>query len=131
MAVNARAIRKHFFVWLIAGVAVALVYIVATAQNATEKLSTAQLVVFFAIVGAAAWIGAACAEAAAALPDPSRAPLVNTAAILRCLPLGAVLIAVAAAAAGAFDAANLSALAEAPLLLLVIYAAGRVRRAAS
>ncbi len=131
MAVNTRAIRKFFFVWLIGGVAMALLYILATAQSATAPLSTTQLVVFFAIVGASAWIGAACAEAAAALPDPSRAPLFNVPAILRALPLGAALIAVAVGAAAAFNSAEFGGLAEVPLLLLVVYAAGRVRKAAS
>jgi hypothetical protein len=131
MAVNARAIRKHFLVWLIAGVAIALACMLATAQGAAGKPFAMQLVVFFGIVGAGAWIGAACAEAAAALPDPSRAPLMNAPAILRSLPLGVALIVVAVAAAGAFNAAEFGVLAEAPPLLLVIYAAGRVRRAAS
>lgn len=55
----------------------------------------------------------------------------NAPAILRSLPLGVALIVVAVAAAGAFNAAEFGVLAEAPPLLLVIYAAGRVRRAAS
>lgn len=54
MAVNARAIRKHFLVWLIAGVAIALACMLATAQGAAGKPFAMQLVVFFGIVGAQA-----------------------------------------------------------------------------
>lgn len=131
MAVNARAIRKHFFVWLIAGVAIAAFYVFVTSDGLYREAPNRRLIVFFALIGACAWIGAATAEAAAALPDPERSSSFNIPAILKSLPLGVALIAGAVAASTALNGAGFGALAAAPLLLLVIYAGGRVRRAAA